>query len=170
MHYTSDQDNFTNQSRSTLGTQPSISANNSGRNGLSSDSTNSGPDEDKYDDSKKVLTERRRMQLEKIRAMAAELKPSRGRSRGNGRGIRSGAVSRGSLKPRGRCRILRTEGYREQNSINHIMGILIEHSDSLFRMIAPSCENVTTLNDNLSDKNYTQIQAVRNKKYDDKFG
>lgn len=67
------------------------------------------PDEDKYDDSKKVLTERRRMQLEKIRAMAAELKPSRGRSRGNGRGIRSGAVSRGSLKPRGRCRILRTE-------------------------------------------------------------
>lgn len=49
------------------------------------------------------------MQLEKIRAMAAELKPSRGRSRGNGRGIRSGAVSRGSLKPRGRCRILRTE-------------------------------------------------------------
>ncbi|CAH8454234.1 unnamed protein product [Schistosoma haematobium] len=108
----SDQDNFTNQSRSTLGTQPSISANNSGRNGLSSDSTNSGiyrPDEDKYDDSKKVLTERRRMQLEKIRAMAAELKPSRGRSRGNGRGIRSGAVSRGSLKPRGRCRILRTE-------------------------------------------------------------
>ncbi|CAH8527364.1 unnamed protein product [Schistosoma haematobium] len=56
-------------------------------------------------------------------------------------------------------------GYREQNSINHIMGILIEHSDSLFRMIAPSCENVTTLNDNLSDKNYTQIQAVRNKKY-----
>ncbi|VDP86901.1 unnamed protein product [Schistosoma mattheei] len=38
----SDQDNFTNQSRSALGTQPSISANNSGRNGLSSDSTNSG--------------------------------------------------------------------------------------------------------------------------------
>lgn len=50
------------------------------------------------------------------------------------------------------------------------MGILIEHSDSLFRMIAPSCENVTTLNDNLSDKNYTQIQAVKNKKYEDKFG
>ncbi|CAI2727146.1 unnamed protein product [Schistosoma spindalis] len=69
-------------------------------------------------------------------------------------------------------------GYREQNSINHIMGILIEHSDSLFRMIAPSCENVTTLNDNLSDNNCTQIhhipfndvQAVRNKKYEDKFG
>ncbi|CAH8461394.1 unnamed protein product [Schistosoma rodhaini] len=108
----SDPDNFTIQSRSTLGTQPGISANNSGRNGLSSDSTNPGiyrPDDDKYDDSKKVLTERRRMQLEKIRAMAAELKPSRGRSRGNGRGIRPGAASRGSLKPRGRCRSLRTE-------------------------------------------------------------
>lgn len=49
------------------------------------------------------------MQLEKIRAMAAELKPSRGRSRGNGRGIRPGAASQGSLKPRGRCRSLRTE-------------------------------------------------------------
>ncbi|XP_018647382.1 hypothetical protein Smp_145770, partial [Schistosoma mansoni] len=66
-------------------------------------------------------------------------------------------------------------GYREQNSINHIMGNLIEHSDSLFRMIAPSCENVTTLNDNLSDNNCarihhipfndTSVQAVRSKKY-----
>lgn len=66
-------------------------------------------------------------------------------------------------------------GYREQNSINHIMGNLIEHSDSLFRMIAPSCENVTTLNDNLSGNNCAQIhhipfndtsvQAVRSKKY-----
>ncbi|CAI2725071.1 unnamed protein product [Schistosoma spindalis] len=128
----SDQDNFTIQSRSTLGTQPSISANNSGRNGLSSDSTNSGmyrPDEDKYDDSKKVLTERRRMQLEKIRAMAAELKPSRGRSRGNGRGMRSGAVSRGSLKPRGRCRSLRTENDSRVPSLE--INLVTDENDTL---------------------------------------
>ncbi|KAF6777100.1 hypothetical protein AHF37_03440 [Paragonimus kellicotti] len=57
-------------------------------------------------DSKGPLTERRRMQLEKIRAMAAELKPTRGKSvRGSlGRAITRdgrGAVSRRSQRARG---------------------------------------------------------------------
>ncbi|KAH8852759.1 Actin-related protein 5 [Schistosoma japonicum] len=108
----SDPDDFITQSKSSVSTQPNSSVNNSARSGMNNDTRNAGlyrPGEDKYDDSKKVLTERRRMQLEKIRAMAAELKPSRGRSRGNGRGIRPGGTSRGSLKTRGRSRGLRTE-------------------------------------------------------------
>ncbi|KAK4469899.1 hypothetical protein MN116_007404 [Schistosoma mekongi] len=71
-------------------------------------------------------------------------------------------------------------GYREQSSINHIMTILIEHSNNLFRMIAPSCENVTSPND-LSSDDCTQIppyipcsdttaKVLENKKYKDKFG
>ncbi|CAH8841237.1 unnamed protein product [Trichobilharzia szidati] len=42
-------------------------------------------------------------------------------------------------------------GYREQNSINHIMSFLIEQSNHLFRMIAPSCENVVTPLSDLSN-------------------
>ncbi|CAH8448297.1 unnamed protein product [Schistosoma turkestanicum] len=124
----SDPDDFTVQSKSTL-TTPNISANNSGRNGISSDPTNTGPNENKYNDSKKVLTERRRMQLEKIHAMAAELKPSRGRSRGNGRGIRPGAVSRGSFKSRGRGRGLRAENDNRVSTLE--INSVIDENDTL---------------------------------------
>ncbi|CAH8486652.1 unnamed protein product [Heterobilharzia americana] len=100
-----DSSNFSPQLKSSLTTQTSTCSNTVGRNG---DSTHSGPGEDEYEDSKKVLTERRRMQLEKIRAMAAELKPSRGRGRGKERRIQPG-ISRGSLKSRGRGRGSRVE-------------------------------------------------------------
>ncbi|TNN06875.1 Protein FAM13A isoform 1 [Schistosoma japonicum] len=70
-------------------------------------------------------------------------------------------------------------GYREQSYINHIMTILIEHSNSLFRMIAPSCENVSSPNDLSSDSctrippyipfSDTTAKALENKKSKDKF-
>ncbi|CAH8501491.1 unnamed protein product [Heterobilharzia americana] len=72
-------------------------------------------------------------------------------------------------------------GYREQNSINHIMSFLIEQSGQLFRMIAPSCENVKTLGN--SSDSCSQIPRIPHsaanslvadvpddKKYKEKFG
>nr|CAH8833216.1 unnamed protein product [Trichobilharzia regenti] len=91
------------QLKASLSTMQTVGSNTTGRNGVTNDAAQSGSGGDKYDDSKKVMTERRRMQLEKIRAMAAELKPTRGRSRGAGKSVRPG-VSRGASKSRGRGR------------------------------------------------------------------
>ncbi|CAL8092373.1 unnamed protein product [Calicophoron daubneyi] len=86
------------------------------------DTTDSGGD-------KRAMTERRRMQLAKIRAMAAELKPTRGRgSRANtqqpaNRGSRGGQTqgtppaSRGSLQPSGRGR---GRGSRGKNALRTV--------------------------------------------------
>ncbi|VDQ01284.1 unnamed protein product [Trichobilharzia regenti] len=90
------------------------------------------------------------MQLEKIRAMAAELKPTRGRSRGAGKSVRPG-VSRGASKSRGR-------GHNETlgDDCSDMLGLddpteteqTTSSSTGLNRLWDPDCEDDT--NDELN--------------------